>query len=692
MIISMITEQMISPKSIAVIGGSNDTTKPGGNVLDNLLETKYNGKIYVVNPKGENIRGLETFANVNSLPQTDCAILAIPAKFCPDTVEVLCSQKGCKAIIILSAGFHEDGPEGTILENRVVEIANSYNASLIGPNCIGVITSNYVGVFTKPIDNLSTKGVDLISGSGATVVFIMEMASKLGLKFSNVFSVGNSAQTGVEDVLEYLDNNYIQGESAKVKLLYIESIKNPQKLLQHAKSLYKKGARIVAVKAGYSSAGSKAATSHTGALATPDTAVEALFNKAGIIRATGRGELVNIAAILTYPAPKGNKIGIVTHAGGPAVMLTDVLSSNKIEIPSIQGDKATELLQKLYPGSSVGNPIDFLATGTAEQLNTILDYCNKYFDVDAIPVIFGNPGLTDVKDVYKVILDQLDQTVKPIYPIFPSIVNAAGAIDYFHKKGGVSFNDEILFGNSLVKVLNMPKLSEDESLPAIDKKIIRDIIDSSENGYLPQTVAQSLLEAIGITVAKDAIVKQLGDAGIDEAKKAAHIIGYPIVMKVVGPLHKSDIGGVALNISDDITLEGEFKRMSTLPGTVAIELQRMLSGTEIFVGAKKEGKFGTIIMCGLGGIYIEVLKDTSYALAPVSKVEADKMIHSLKGYKIIQGVRHQEGVNEFLFNETIRRVSALAVVAPEIIEMDINPLLGNSKSITAVDVRIRIEK
>ena len=246
----MITKELISPKSIVVVGGSDDTTKPGGNALKNLLETGYKGELRVVNPKSEYVQGVKAFNSVASLPQTDCAILAIAAKLCPETVEILCRDKGCKAVIIFSAGFHEDGPQGAELERQVTETANRYGASLIGPNCIGIITGTYAGVFTRPVTNLSPKGVDIISGSGATVVFIMEEAVKRGIAFSHVFSVGNSAQIGVEDCLEYLDNTYEPGVSSPVKLLYIESIGNPQKLLKHAGSLIGKGARIAAIKAG----------------------------------------------------------------------------------------------------------------------------------------------------------------------------------------------------------------------------------------------------------------------------------------------------------------------------------------------------------------------------------------------------------------------------------------------------------
>ena len=683
----MVTGQLISPKSIVVVGGSEDTSKPGGSALKNLIDNKYSGKLYVVNPKAENVQWQKTYHSISELPEVDCAILAIPAKMCVDAVRELCSEKNCKAVIIFSAGFNEESAEGAKLEKEIVEIVDKYGASLIGPNCIGVITNRYSGVFTQPTSNVSEKGIDIISGSGATVVFIMEAAIKLGLTFSNVFSVGNSAQLGVEEILEYLDENYVPGVSSPVKLLYIENISKPHKLLKHARSLILKGARIAAIKAGYSEVGSRAASSHTGALASPDTAVDALFRKAGIIRAYGRDELVNIASVLTYPAPKGKKMAIVTHAGGPAVMLTDVLSSNGIEIPKIEGEDAQQLLSKLFHGSSVSNPIDFLATGTPQQLGEIIDACENKFDVDAITVIFGSPGLTDVYPAYKVLLEKMKLCKKPIYPVLPSVVNAGEAIAQFQKAGGISFPDEVTFGNAFVKVANTPLPEQEESSPAIDEHIIREVIDANESGYLPPAAIQRLLDAAGINRAKEVVAHT-----VEEAAAGAREVGYPLVMKVIGPVHKTDVGGVSLNVADDNTLITEFNRMIKIKDTTAILLQPMLSGTEIFIGAKREGNFGNLVMCGLGGIFIEVLKDVSTAMSPVGKVEAQRMIKSLRGYKMIEGARGMEGVNEALFIDAIRRVSALCMAAPEIEEMDLNPLLGNAKEVVAVDARIRICK
>lgn len=683
----MITNELISPKSIVVIGASDDINKPGGNALKNLIDSKFKGKLYSVNPKHEFIQGIKCYKSAESLPKVDLAILAIPAQLCPETVDILCNKKGCKAVIIYSAGFNEIGVEGSQYEKEILKIVNKQGVTLIGPNCIGVMNSNYAGVFTKPIPRFTSTGADIISGSGATVVFIIETAMQLGLGFSNVFSVGNSAQTGVEDILKYLDETYIPGNSAPVKLLYIESITKPDLLIKHASSLIKKGAKIAAIKAGSSEMGSRAATSHTGALTTPETVVSAIFKKAGIIRCYGRNELVTVASILSKPLPRGSKIAVVTHAGGPAVMLTDVLTSNGMQMPKFEGQKADQLLTKLGYGSSVSNPIDFLATGTADQLKTIIDTCEKDFDVDSIVVIFGSPGLNKVGDVYDLIISKQKSSKKPIYAIFPSLVNAREEIEIFQSKGGICYPDEVLFGQALVKVISNKGCIPTSSLPPVDHKIIRSVIENSQDGYLPPIQVQKLLDAAGISRAEEKIVSDF-----QELRNAINIIDYPVVMKVIGPIHKTDVGGVALNISDDETLEVEFARLMKIQGTTAILVQPMLSGTQLFIGAKREKDFGHLIMCGLGGIYVEVLGDISTSLSPISTLEADDMISSLKGFKLLKGTRGNEGVNVTLFNETIRRISALCKAAPEIFELDLNPLLGNLKNIVAVDARIRVIK
>ena len=686
----MLSNKLLNPQSIVVVGGSDDTGKPGGAVLRNLLQSNFKGDVYVVNPKAETVQGVKSFQTVNDLPQVDCAIIAIAAKFCVETVEILTQQKGTQGFIILSAGFSEESKEGAELEAKIVKLINTLNGSLIGPNCTGLLTVNYNGAFTLPVPKLDAKGADFISGSGATAIFIVDNGIRKGIKFSSVFAVGNSAQTGVEEVLEHLDETFDSKTSSKIKLLYVESINKPEKLLKHSLSLINKGCRIAAIKSGSSAAGSRAASSHTGALASPDIAVEALFRKAGIVRCNGRDELMTVTAIFNYPELKGKNIAIVTHAGGPAVMLTDVLSNGNLEIPHLEGPKAEKLLTNLFPGSSVANPIDFLATGTAEQLGTIIDACNNDFDeIDGIAIIFGSPGLVPVFEPYRVVAEKLLTSKKPIFPIFPSFEIVQEEINEFISKGRICFSDEVLFGNALAKVYNTPKsLYNPTETVKVDNEKIRQIIDKSpESGYLEPSAVQQLLDAAGIQRAGEAVVTNR-----DEAAKKASELGLPVVMKVVGPVHKSDVGGVVLNVKDTETVKAEFDRMIKIKDTVAILIQPMLNGTELFIGAKREEKFGHIIMCGMGGIFIEVLKDVQSELVPVSQKEAETMISKLRSYKIFKGIRGQEPINEVRFAEIITKVSALCQNAPSIFEMDLNPLLAKGDKIVVVDARIRIEK
>jgi acetyltransferase len=626
---------------------------------------------------------------VEDLPQVDCAILAIAAKHCPAAVDVLAKEKATGGDSILSAGFSEENEEGARLEKAVVDTINSVGGSLIGPNCTGFLNRNYCGAFDAPIPALDPNGADFITGSGATAVFIKEYAITTGMRFNSVWAVGNSAQMGIEEVLQYMDETF-DANSPKVKMLYMENVRNPQKLLLHASSLIGKGCKIAAIKAGNSDAGSRAASSHTGALATSDVAVDALFRKAGIVRCYNREELITVASVFMHPEIKGKRIAIITHAGGPAVMLTDVLSNNGLEVPHIEGEKADKLLAKLFPGSSVSNPIDFLATGTAQQLGEIIDACeNDFENIDAMAVIFGSPGLFPNWDVYAVLDEKMKVCKKPIFPILPSIINVKDEIeDFIQNKRRINFPEECVFGNALVKVVNTPKpVPMQPQLPDIDTVAIREVIDNCTDGYLSLTEMRKLLLAAGINQKEEKEVDNEADA-VAFAKR----VGYPLVMKVVGPLHKSDVGGVVLNVKDEETVVREFHRLIKIPETYAVELYPMLFGTERFVGASYEEKFGHQVLCGLGGIFIEVMKDVSASLAPVGKEEALRMIRSLRGYKIIQGVRGKEAVNEDLFADTIACVSALVQVAPEIREMDLNPLLGTMKEVVAVDARIRVEK
>jgi len=686
----MISKQLTHPNSIVVVGGSNDLDKPGGKVLKNLVDGKFNGKLYVANPKSDEIQGIKSYRDLNDMPDADLAIIAIAAKYTLQTIEFLTQKKNTKAFIILSAGFSEESHEGKILEDKIVNAINKVSGSLIGPNCVGILTPQHHSVFTYPIPKLDKHGCDFVSGSGATACFIMEAGIPKGLKFANVYSVGNSAQMGVEEIIKHMDENFDPENDPKVKLLYLETINHPQMLLKHAKSLIKKGCRIAAVKAGTSEAGSRAASSHTGALASSDMAADALFKKAGIVRCYGREDLISVASVFMKPELKGKNIAIITHAGGPAVMLTDSLSNGGLKVPEIKGKAAEKLKEELFPGSSIANPIDFLATGTGEQLGRIIDYCNNDFDeIDAMVVIFGTPGLTEIFDVYKILDEKIKAGGKPIFPVLPSTLTAKKEVEYFVNLDNTFFPDEVTLGNALARIYgkNNSIYNDDSESINIDVLSIRKIVDESQDGYLAPEKIQQLLDAAGIPRAKEVTLSNVGY--LSDALKQ---VGFPLVMKVVGPVHKSDVGGVKLNIKTAEEATSEFQRMMNIDDATAVLLQPMLSGTEIFAGLKREDKFGHLVLFGLGGIFIEVFKDVRTVLSPVSLEEAKAEIKELKSYKIIEGIRGQEGINQDEFANIVQRLSLLAKAAPEIAEMDINPLLGTKDKIIAVDARIRIEK
>lgn len=686
----MINRQLLHPESIVVIGGSNNVHKPGGAIVRNIINGGYKGVLRIVNPKEDEVQGVKAFHDISELPPTDLAILVIPSHMCPETVDRLAEDKGVKAFIIISAGFGEETKEGAKLEQHILDTCERHGAALIGPNCIGLLNSWHHSVFTKPIPTLHEKGVDFISGSGATAVFILESAVTKGLPFNSVWSIGNGKQIGIEDVLQYMDENFDPEKDSHVKLLYIENVSNPDKLLFHASSLIRKGCRIAAIKAGSSESGSRAASSHTGAIASSDSAVEALFRKAGIVRCFSREELTTVGCIFTLPPLTGRNFAIVTHAGGPGVMLTDALSKGGLNVPKIEGPDADELKSLLFPGASVANPIDILATGTPEHLGIAIDYCeNKFKDIDAIFVIFGTPGLVQLYEAYDVLHKKILECKKPIFPILPCLHTAGPEVAEFLKKGHVNFSDEVTLATALTQIMKTPKPASPEiELFGVDIPRIREIIAGiKEDGYIAPELVHQIFECAGIPMVPEMVSDSKG-----ELTAFADKVGYPVVAKVVGPVHKSDVGGVALNIMSAEHLEMEFDRMMKIEGAKAIMVQKMIKGKELFIGAKYEPRFGHIVLCGLGGIFVEVLKDVSSGLAPLSYDEAYSMIRSLRAYKIIKGTRGQKGLNEQKYAEFIVRLSTLLRFTTEIKELDINPLLADEDNVTAVDARIRIEK
>jgi acetyltransferase len=370
-------------------------------------------------------------------------------------------------------------------------------------------------------------------------------------------------------------------------------------------------------------------------------------------------------------------------------MLTDALSAGGMNIPRITGEHRDKLLAMMNPGASADNPIDLIATATNDQLDKVIEYVDKQLPlIDGMSVIFGSNGLNDMTEIYDLLHNKIQNCNKPLYPILPSITSSSKELGYFLNKGHVNFPDEVVLGRALTKISNTPFPAEEKIfLENIDVPLVRQIIDDALNGYQEPSIIQQLLKAANIPVVKETVASSKRKLFAEAGK-----IGFPLALKVVGPVHKSDVGGVTLNIKSEKHLEAEFNRMMQIKDVKAVIVQQMLSGTELFVGAKYEPHFGHIILCGLGGIFVEVLGDVSSGLAPLTFNEAESMIRSLKSYKIIHGTRGKPGISESKFAEIIVRLSSLLRYATEIKEMDLNPLIATNDEIVVVDARIRIEK
>ena len=681
---------LFHPRSIAVIGASSDPLKPGGRVFKNIVDHGYKGILRPVNPKTAEILGIPVFSSIACLPETpDLAIIAIPSPMVLAAVTEL-AARGTGAVIVLTSGFGEINPAGKETEEKMRLIADAAGMALIGPNCSGFLTTVYKGKFAGIVPKLPGGAVDFISGSGATVDYVMENAEGRGLSFGTVINLGNSTQMGVEDLLQLHDDNY-GPDCARILLLYMEAVKKPALLLRHAGSLAQKGCILVGIKSGATSAGSRAAASHSGAMATSDTAVQALFDKAGIIRVTGRETLVDVACILQASKGRltGKRICIVTDAGGPGVMLTDELTRGGLELPLLTVTTRMELAKILPLESSTANPIDALPSRTAEQIETIIRILGELERgrLDAIVILTGNSGLSDNGAIYQAISKSMQESPIPILPMLSSLTSCRGKIDHFIQDGNVFFPDEVALGRALSIVAHHPVPRKD--VPTLstnqlgyDKKGIKQII-AGHYGILDPLTVRRVLMAAGFSLPEEIEVRQENLM----AESCMHL-GFPLAMKIIGPLHKTDVGGVRLNIADINQAMTAWSQLMAIPEARGVLLQPMIEGLEVILGASSEGDFGHLVMFGLGGIHTEVLKDVCFALAPLSEREARRLIDGIRGRALLDGVRGNYGMDTSILADFLIRLGRLAYDFPEIAEIDLNPVKGSGVRLLAVDARI----
>jgi acyl-CoA synthetase (NDP forming) len=685
-----IYRHLFHPGTIAVIGASNDPLKPGGRVIKNIKENGYGGRLWAVNPKTRDILGLPTYASIEALPAApDLAIVAIPSALVLPAVEAL-ARSGTGALIVLTAGFGEKDEAGKLAEQKMRHIADDAHMALIGPNCSGFLTRTYKGKFAGIIPQVPGQAVDFISGSGATVDYVMERGCSRGLSFGTVINLGNSVQMGVEDLLELHDRNY-GPDCARILMLYLESVKNPAKLLHHARSLTRKGCALIGIKSGVTAAGERAAASHTGAMATSDTAVAALFEKAGILRVPGRGDLIDVACVLNAAKGrlKGKRACIITDAGGPGVMLCDELARQGMQLPLLQDQTRAALAEILPPESATLNPIDALPSRTAEQIKAVIQVLEKHERdrIDVIAVLTGDSGMSDNAGIYREISAAMLAGPIPVVPVLSSVTSCRSKIVDFIGRGHVYFPDEVELGRALGRVANWVAPDEDCPVPSgYDRGAVAEVLDVCRGPLAPGQV-RLILQAAGFRVPEqievydeDRLVESCGQAG------------YPQAMKVIGPLHKTDAGGVRLGIGDAAQAMAAWKALRQIPEARGVLIQPMIGGPEVILGASREGEFGHLVMFGLGGIHAEVLQDVKFALAPLTRDESLRMIKGIRSHAVLQGVRGQAGMDIQVLADYLQRLGRLVHDFPVIREIDLNPVKGEEADLYAVDARIIVRE
>ena len=549
------------------------------------------------------------------------------------------------------------------------------------------MTYHYSGKFAGIIPELEQGSIDFISGSGATVDLVMEQAVLSGLKFCNVVNVGNSVQIGVEDLFALYDENY-DVDGSPILLLYLENLKKPGLFLKAARSLTQKGCSIVGIKSGVSESGARAAASHTGAMATDDAAVEALFEKAGIIRVRSKMEMIDAACALTGTRGRlaGNRACVITDAGGPGVMLTDELERQGFVLP-VLGEQTRERLKGSIACGKLGHEPYRLPSfpdraPDAADISILAEEESQNIDVIAIQV--GNPGMHPNREIYHEVAEAIKTCPIPILPTLSSVTTCTEQIREFTEKDNSYFVDEVNCGWGLGKVLKRPLIFDASgSIPGYDREGVAGILEGKGGVAVSRYRSTRSLEKAGFVFPPQAMAVSL-----DEAIKACDAIGYPVAMKVTGPLHKSDVGGVRLGIGNAAEAGQAWHDLTSIPGAGGVLVQKMIEGTEIILGSSRAGDIGQLVMFGLGGIYTEVLKDVSFALAPLSDEECLRMIRSIRSYKILEGVRGQKGVSINVLATNLARLARLVSDFPAIREIDINPLKGTGDELYVVDARI----
>jgi acetyl coenzyme A synthetase (ADP forming)-like protein len=690
------------PRSIAVIGASTRTGAIGNTLFRNLLHSGFGGAVYPVNPNATVVNSVRAYKSVTDIPDdVDLAILAVPVSAALDAARD-CAEKGVRGLVVITAGFSEVGGEGNELEHQLLDIVRKAGMRMVGPNCMGLLnTAHPVSMnatfapIYPPAGNIA-----MSSQSGALGIAILEYASRNGLGISQFVSVGNKADVSGNDLLLHWEDD----PSTDVILLYLESFGNPRRFARLARRVARKKP-IVAVKSGRTAAGSRAASSHTGALASLDVAVDALFQQSGVIRTETLEGMFAVGALLAnQPIPKGRRVGIVTNAGGPGILAADALESRGLVLPEFSSQLRERIRAQLPAEASSRNPVDMIAGATADDFRHVVHEVLNSSEVDALMVIYvptSQTGLIEIGTAIRQVAEEYtgDTTILSVLmqsdeiaglmssdkvrvPTFPFPENAARALARAVRHGEWLLRDPG----------DIPEFDDIDVEAA--KIIVADAIariDDEAGGWLEPDEVNAVLGSFGIALPVSKVV-----TNPEGAIMAAREIGGPVALKVISEsaLHKSDVGGVLLDLDGDQAVRQGFAAVTAAVAQQdGVLVQEMVEGGhEVLIGMTEDPNFGPMLVYGLGGVYVELLKDVAFRLNPLTNVDAAEMIEEIKGADLLKGYRNMPLGDRVALQEALLRVSAMITALPEIVDMDLNPVkvLEPGKGVRAVDARIKV--
>jgi acetate---CoA ligase (ADP-forming) len=690
-----------NPRSVAVIGASRQRGTIGGEIFHNLLSYGFDGPVYPVNPSAEVVQSVPAYRDVEAIPgPVDLAIVVVPAAKVIETA-VACGRKGVKALVVISAGFSETGKQGQQNQGELVRVCRAAGMRLIGPNCMGIINTE-AGVrldatFAPGVPPAGQVGFS--SQSGALGLAIIEHANSLGLGISTFVSVGNKADISGNDLLRYWESD----EGTKVILLYLESFGNPKKFSQIARRVGRKKP-IVVVKSGRSTAGARATSSHTGALiAASDVTVDALFRQAGVIRTDTLEELFDVASLLVnQPLPQGRRVGIITNAGGPGILCADACEARGLEVPVLEAASQTQLRSFLLPGAGIGNPIDMIASAPAEHYRKTIEILASDSNIDSLIVIFTPPLVTKAEDVGAATVEAIKnaKTTKPVLAVFLS----ADAPPEVLRSAGLNIPAYSFPETAAIALARATRYSEwrkrPESLPPRFKDLRRDeaasIVASAlarGDGWLTNAETAALFSCYGLPLIEQQIVETPAAAG-----EVARQLGCRVALKVIAPgvIHKTEAGGVRLHLQGPdevraaaIEIQDRLAKDGIVPTGYLI--QRMAEpGIEMLIGVVHDRQFGPVVACGAGGVQVELLRDVSVRLTPLSQEDAGEMILSLKTYPLLNGFRGGPVCDVAALENGLLRMSAMVEDLPQIAELDCNPFVVQKEGAVILDARVRL--